>query len=91
MLEALLEYQISSALYKECLGVRGSILKALEARKGDIPLMSNLKKIEHDMGELEKVIMNHRPVIIAQIETRHKVKFEWLNPPVAETKPRIVT
>lgn len=89
MLEALLEYQICSALYKECIGVRGQILKALESRKGDIPLMSNLRKVEHDMGELEKAIMNYRPVIITSIETKHRVKFEWLNPPPEQNKPLI--
>lgn len=87
MLEALIQYQICSALYRELVGVRGSILKSLESRKGDINLLTNQANIEHDLKEMEKVINDYRPLIITAIEQKHKVKFKFLA--ISEPKPLV--
>ncbi len=79
MLETLIEYQIASGLYKELLGAHGEILRMLNSRKGDIDLMGQKRRIEQDLNNLTKVIMNYRPLILAHYETKHSFKFAWLS------------
>lgn len=79
MIEALLEYQISSSLFKELIGVRMDLIKELKSRPGDIILSAHLKRVEGDIAKLTQAIENYRPLIISHLERKHNVKFEFLS------------
>jgi hypothetical protein len=79
MIEALLEYQICSSLFKELLGVRAGFITELKLKPADILLTSHLKRVEADIASLSQIIQNYRPLIISHLEGKHKVKFEFIS------------
>lgn len=79
MLEALIEYQIASSLYKELLGAHGQLKAMLVRRPKDIDLMGQIMRVEKDIDALTMVIMNYRPLILHHFEQKHNFKWSWMN------------
>lgn len=77
-MEKLAEYQIGLLWMNELAALLRTTIYNLSRKPGDITLLNDKQRLEHDIKQLDKVMKKLQPKVVAHFENAYGVKFKTL-------------
>lgn len=92
-IERLLEYRFFSDTYKDLMRAKDMMSQALASpqNKNNLNIMSQKKKIEHDIAIFQPFVEDLGDGIVKMLEVKHGFKCEFLKKPEKKSSNLVVT